>query len=130
MQPIALREHPDQLDGGALAAIAEELSPTVAHAAPTIPAGEHRGYVRISHTPSYEAWLIAWEPRSTLEMHDHGDSQGAIHVVSGMLAESYVDRGRRQGTRMRTRELCRGRDGRGARISYPRGLESRTRTQP
>jgi len=111
VQPTALREHPAQLDGEALAAIAEELAPAVVDAAPAIPAGERRGYVRISHTPSHEAWLIAWAPGSALEMHDHGDSLGAIHVVSGVLAESYVDRGRGRGeqaARMRTRELCAG----------------------
>ena len=50
-----------------------------------------RRFARLLHTPAYEAWLIAWETAADLELHDHGGSQGAFHVVEGALVEAHTD---------------------------------------
>jgi hypothetical protein len=39
---------------------------------------------------SFEAWVIGWPPSSVIELHDHGDSAGAVAVVSGVLEETSV----------------------------------------
>jgi hypothetical protein len=69
--------------------------------------GRDRSYVRLLATPAYEAWLIAWAPTSALELHDHGGSDGAVHVVHGHLAERYTEPARSPG--MHTRSLHAGR---------------------
>ena len=53
--------------------------------------GDLRGFARLLHTPAYEAWLIAWEAAADLELHDHGGSRGAFHVVEGRLVEVHTD---------------------------------------
>ena len=50
-----------------------------------------RCFARLLQTPAYEAWLIAWEGAADLELHDHGGSQGAFHVVEGALVEAHTD---------------------------------------
>ncbi len=37
-----------------------------------------RRYEQIVSTAAYDAWLIYWPPGSSIEMHDHGDSIGAL----------------------------------------------------
>jgi hypothetical protein len=54
-------------------------------------ASDLRRFARLLHTPAYEAWLIAWETAADLELHDHGGSQGAFHVVEGALVEAHSD---------------------------------------
>jgi Cysteine dioxygenase type I len=54
-------------------------------------AGDLRRFARLLQTPAYEAWLIAWEAAADLELHDHGGSQGAFHVVKGALVEAHTD---------------------------------------
>jgi mannose-6-phosphate isomerase-like protein (cupin superfamily) len=39
---------------------------------------------------SFEAWVIAWPPGGAIELHDHGESSGAMVVVSGELTETKV----------------------------------------
>jgi predicted metal-dependent enzyme (double-stranded beta helix superfamily) len=82
------------LSGNALVTIAEEIASAVAGTDLNIPPDQQRGFVRLSVTHSYEAWLIAWRPASGLGMHDHGGSAGAIAIAGGTLAEAYLDRGR------------------------------------
>ena len=53
--------------------------------------GDLRRFARLLHTPAYEAWLIAWEAAADLELHDHGGSRGAFHVVEGALVEAHTD---------------------------------------
>jgi hypothetical protein len=53
--------------------------------------GDLRRFARLLRTPAYEAWLIAWEAAADLELHDHGGSQGAFHVVEGALVEAHTD---------------------------------------
>ena len=50
-----------------------------------------RRFARLLHTPAYEAWLIGWEAPADLDLHDHGGSQGAFHVVEGTLVEAHTD---------------------------------------
>lgn len=40
-----------------------------------------RRYARLLVTPAYDAWLIEWDPDANLDLHDHGGSSGAFHVV-------------------------------------------------
>ena len=39
----------------------------------------------VAQTPDFDAWLIAWPAGGTIDLHDHGDSRGALHVISGAL---------------------------------------------
>jgi predicted metal-dependent enzyme (double-stranded beta helix superfamily) len=36
----------------------------------------------------FEAWVIAWPPGGSIELHDHGGSAGAVVVASGQLTET------------------------------------------
>ena len=45
------------------------------------------GSSRPRHTT---AWLIHWPPGSSIDVHDHGDSIGALAVVAGALDEDVV----------------------------------------
>jgi len=74
-----------------LAAIAEGLARSFARSDIARAGDEGRRYVRLLQTPAYEAWLTAWSPAADLDLHDHGGSQGAFHVVGGHLLESYSD---------------------------------------
>lgn len=38
-----------------------------------------------------EVWLIEWGQASRLELHDHGDSSGAVRVLGGSLVEVSTD---------------------------------------
>lgn len=42
-----------------------------------------------------DAWLIAWPGGSAAELHDHGGSRGALHVIDGALVETIPWRGYR-----------------------------------
>src|ERR1700722_6369603 len=52
-----------------------------------------RRWKLISRTKSYEAWVIAWPPGGKIDLHDHGDSEGAIVAVTGSLLETAVVNG-------------------------------------
>jgi hypothetical protein len=41
----------------------------------------------LAASDSYEAWVIAWPSGGLIELHDHGDSAGAVVVSSGTLVE-------------------------------------------
>ena len=59
---------------------------------PLVVAPGQRRWRRVAETPEYDAWLIAWGARSGIDLHHHGDSTGAIHVVRGALVERFRDR--------------------------------------
>jgi predicted metal-dependent enzyme (double-stranded beta helix superfamily) len=42
-------------------------------------------------TSTYDAWVIRWSPSAELELHDHGGSNGVVHVVEGELVEQHSD---------------------------------------
>ena len=48
---------------------------------------EQRWYHRIAHAADHEVWLLTWLPGQGTDLHDHGGSAGAFHVLSGSLTE-------------------------------------------
>lgn len=46
---------------------------------------------RLVATDAYEVWVIGWTAGQGVELHDHGDSAGALVVVEGELAELALD---------------------------------------
>lgn len=82
---------PPQLSVEALAVIAEGLAATADLTGLETPPPGARHYVELLETESYNAWLIVWAPSGALEPHDHGGSQGAVHVVQGRLFETFTD---------------------------------------
>jgi mannose-6-phosphate isomerase-like protein (cupin superfamily) len=49
--------------------------------------GPIRDAVRIFLSADADAWLIAWPENHWTTPHDHGDSAGAVRVISGELCE-------------------------------------------
>jgi hypothetical protein len=47
-----------------------------------------RAWRLVAQTPDFDAWLIAWPGGGTVDLHDHGGSQGALHVITGSLVET------------------------------------------
>ena len=52
-----------------------------------------RWYHRLAEQPEYEVWLLTWLPGQETDLHDHGGSAGAFHVMSGSLVEDTVTAG-------------------------------------
>ena len=48
---------------------------------------ERRWYRRLRSDDTVDVWLIGWATGQATELHDHGDSLGALTVVSGVLSE-------------------------------------------
>ena len=46
-----------------------------------------RSSARVLCSETHDIWLIRWGAGSRTELHDHGDSAGALYVVSGELVE-------------------------------------------
>jgi len=76
---------------GTLTAIAAGLAASLTPGAVPFTGKGQRRFARLLETPAYEAWLISWAPAADLDLHDHGGSQGAFHVVEGLLVEAYTD---------------------------------------
>src|SRR5580692_21522 len=49
-----------------------------------------RRWELLASSETFEAWVIGWPPGGTLELHDHGDSAGAVVVAGGELVETLV----------------------------------------
>jgi predicted metal-dependent enzyme (double-stranded beta helix superfamily) len=49
---------------------------------------DRRTWDLMTASEQFEAWVIAWPPGGTIELHDHGGSAGAVVVVSGELMET------------------------------------------
>ena len=49
-----------------------------------------RWYHRIAQATDHEVWLLTWLPGQSTDLHDHGGSAGAFHVLSGSLSEDTV----------------------------------------
>ena len=64
-------------------------APALWPVAPRYSAAE-RWYHRIGVEADHEAWLLTWLPGQGTELHDHGGSAGAFHVLSGTLTEDTV----------------------------------------
>lgn len=102
-----LAQSPSTVDSRELTTLALRLGSAMRGDEVTIERGEERGFVRLLETPTHEAWLIAWARTSGLDLHDHGGSAGAIHVVRGRLHEEYTDLDRPH--HLRSRQLGPGR---------------------
>jgi len=48
---------------------------------------DQRWFTRIDGDDRLDIWLISWVPGHATELHDHGDSVGALTVLSGSLDE-------------------------------------------
>jgi predicted metal-dependent enzyme (double-stranded beta helix superfamily) len=44
----------------------------------------------IDASQDFEAWVIGWPPGGAIELHDHGESGGAVVVARGELVEMVV----------------------------------------
>ena len=51
------------------------------------PRNGERTSVRVVCSETHDIWLIRWGPGARTELHDHGDSAGALYVVGGELVE-------------------------------------------
>lgn len=56
-----------------------------------------------------EAWVIAWPPGGSVELHDHGGSAGAVVVATGELVETSVVAQPPGGVALRTNRIGVGR---------------------
>ena len=88
----------------------EVLSGRHDHLLRDLPTNE-RWYTRLVGDGTVDVWLISWVPDKSTELHDHGDSLGALTVVSGELAETRWD-----GEVLRQRRLTAG-----DQAAFPRG---------
>ncbi|KAA1429695.1 cysteine dioxygenase [Mycolicibacter arupensis] len=52
---------------------------------------DQRWFARIHGDERLDIWLISWVPGHATELHDHGDSLGALTVLSGSLDEFHWD---------------------------------------
>lgn len=52
---------------------------------------DSRWFTRIHGDERLDIWLISWAPGHATELHDHGDSLGALTVLSGALDEFHWD---------------------------------------
>lgn len=57
---------------------------------PVLPPGQ-RAYDRVLRCDDYDVWVIHWAPNSGIDVHDHAQSAGALHVVRGELVEDHHD---------------------------------------
>ena len=75
----------DHLDLAARYAAAPNLWPVAPRFNPV-----QRWYHRIGQATDHEVWLLTWLPGQSTDLHDHGGSAGAFHVLSGSLTEDTV----------------------------------------
>jgi len=96
MRPVLLEhllpEPPGRVLSQNLRDLARAIAARVDVAPLSAPTGERR-WLRLDVTAEYDAWLITWGAGSGLELHDHGGSAGALHVVRGSLVERARDLG-------------------------------------
>jgi Cysteine dioxygenase type I len=68
-----------------------------------------RWYHRLAVADDHEVWVLTWLPGQGTDLHDHGGSAGAFHVVSGTLTEDTVASGPSDdAVRLSARELSEG----------------------
>src|ERR1700677_3331260 len=72
-----------------LLAMAEGMAVRARHW-PGLAASTTRRWELLASSETFEAWVIGWPPGGTIELHDHGDSAGAVVVASGELVETLV----------------------------------------
>ena len=67
-----------------------------------------RWYARLATEDDHEAWLLTSLPGQGTDLHDHGGSVGAFHVLSGTLTEDTVQATDPASPRITARELGEG----------------------
>jgi predicted metal-dependent enzyme (double-stranded beta helix superfamily) len=72
-----------------LLAIAKELA-YGAESWPDMREPARRVWELIDSSQDFEAWVIGWPPGGAIELHDHGDSGGAVVVAQGELVEMAI----------------------------------------
>ena len=70
-----------------LLAIAEGFAVSAAEI-PELRDVHERRWVLLAATDLFEAWAIGWPPGGKIELHDHGQSSGAVVVAKGALIET------------------------------------------
>jgi mannose-6-phosphate isomerase-like protein (cupin superfamily) len=73
-----------------------EVAEGLAHSADSWPGLDdpvERCWRTIAITDRLEAWVVAWPVGGAIELHDHGDSGGAVVVASGLLVETSLHAG-------------------------------------
>ena len=78
-----------ELDPSTLLAIARGLADSALHW-PGMGNPSHRVWDLMVASPNFEAWVIGWPPGGAIELHDHGESSGAVVVARGELLEVVV----------------------------------------
>jgi hypothetical protein len=53
-----------------------------------------REWELICASQDFEAWVIGWPPGGAIELHDHGESGGAVVVARGELVEMVISEDR------------------------------------
>jgi Cysteine dioxygenase type I len=72
-----------------LLAIAKELA-CGARNWPGVRNPDRRVWELIDSSQDFEAWVIGWPPGGAIELHDHGESGGAVVVAQGELVEMVI----------------------------------------
>lgn len=72
-----------------LLAIAEGFAVSAAEIPELFDVPERR-WVLLAATDLFEAWAIGWPPGGKIELHDHGQSSGAVVVARGSLVETRI----------------------------------------
>jgi hypothetical protein len=70
-------------------AIAEGFAVSAAEIPELLESPERR-WVLLAATDLFEAWAIGWPPGGKIELHDHGESGGAVVVARGQLVETRI----------------------------------------
>jgi predicted metal-dependent enzyme (double-stranded beta helix superfamily) len=92
------------MDSSKLLAIARELADG-AQLSPRMREPTRRVWDLIAATEAFEAWVIGWPPGGAIELHDHGESSGAVVLAGGELVEMVVRQDQRGALVMSTTVL-------------------------
>ena len=72
-----------------LLAIAEGFAASAADL-PELHGLTERSWILLAATDLFEAWAIVWPAGGAIQLHDHGNSSGAVVVARGQLVETTV----------------------------------------
>jgi hypothetical protein len=64
-----------------------------------------RSWKLIARSEMFEGWVIGWPPGGAIDLHDHGDSAGAVVICRGSLLETRVVRRDVHSMRLETSHL-------------------------
>jgi predicted metal-dependent enzyme (double-stranded beta helix superfamily) len=86
--PAAVLAAPARLDLPALTALTRRYAAEVREGRHRVVVDPHqRWYNLLRSDDTVDVWLITWATEQFAELHDHGESLGALTVVRGGLAE-------------------------------------------